>query len=339
MVLAVKHRIDWIDLVKGFGIILVIYGHNLPFLESYIYTFHMPLFFFISGLLHSKKMLNYAIIKKRAKQILVPYFLWSMLLFLFWFFIGRKYGDSVNLDLSVSKNFLGIFYAQGGHEFMNWGLPMWFLPAIFLNFLTFGCIRLLQNRKHQIAVVLCLVVFGFLISSFFDTHLIWSLDVSFVSLFFYAMAFYLKDFLLSSTIKYEAIILVVVCIVHALLSLSSIGKVDMYRSIYGNAFLFLINATLGISFWVLFFKKVKKLPFLGFFGKNTLPLLALHTRALTFIKGFLLFFCGTVSFAFNEYEKIMLVVLQLIILYPVIIFINKKAPILNGKSNVLEARN
>ena len=110
MLYSKKERINWIDQLKGFSIILVVYGHNLPFVDIYIDSFRIPLFFFSAGFFHpSLATLN--IIKKRAKQILIPYFLWSFLLFIFWFFIGRKYGDSTSLDLSASKNFLGIFYA------------------------------------------------------------------------------------------------------------------------------------------------------------------------------------------------------------------------------------
>lgn len=85
-------RIDWIDQVKGFGIILVVYGHNFPSIEDYIYSFHMPLFFLLAGIFHPKKS-NFQVIKKRVQQILIPYFLWSFLLFIFWFFIGRKFGE------------------------------------------------------------------------------------------------------------------------------------------------------------------------------------------------------------------------------------------------------
>ncbi|WP_368384475.1 acyltransferase family protein [Polaribacter sp. AHE13PA] len=41
-----QKRINWIDQIKGFGIILVVIGHNFPLIENYIYSFHMPLFFF-----------------------------------------------------------------------------------------------------------------------------------------------------------------------------------------------------------------------------------------------------------------------------------------------------
>ncbi|MGB0880815.1 MAG: acyltransferase family protein [Polaribacter sp.] len=325
-----KKRISWIDQVKGFGIILVIYGHNLPYIESYIYSFHMPLFFFIGGLFHPNQI-NIGIIKKRAKQILIPYFLWSFLLFLFWFFIGRKYGDSSNLNLSVLKNFTGIFYAQGGHEYMNWGITMWFLPSIFFSFLFFGLIRKLKKKKHQVLCVLFLVSLGFLIPKVFKTHIIWSLDVSLVSLIFYSSSFFLKDFLLKKKIRYEPVLIFVLFIVHLVCSLTLVEKVDMFRSVYGNELLFLLNASVAIFFWLLLFKNIKKIRFLTFFGKNTIPILALHIRTLTVIKLFLLLFLGSKTFNFNEIEKLILVVIQLIILYPIIIFINKYLQILNGK--------
>ena len=82
-----KKRIEWIDQVKGFAIFLVVYGHNFPFLEKYIYSFHMPLFFIIAGFFHPIKQ-NKVSIKKRINQLIVPYFLWSFLLFIFWLFLG-----------------------------------------------------------------------------------------------------------------------------------------------------------------------------------------------------------------------------------------------------------
>lgn len=334
MIHSKKERISWVDLVKGFGIILVIYGHNLPFLENYIYTFHMPLFFFVSGLFHPKE-LNINNVKKRAKQILIPYFLWSFFLFIFWFFIGRKYGDSSTMGLSILKNFTGIFYAQGGHDYMNWGLPMWFFPAIFLTFVIFGFVRKLNKNSHQILAVLSLVSLGFLTSKTLKVHIIWSIDVALVALFFYALAFYLKDFLFNKKSKYETLLIFVLFLAHILCSLNIFDKVDMYRSIYGNIFFFLINASIGIGFWVLLFKKIRKINFLAFLGQNTIPILVLHIRSLTVIKLFLLVFLGYQTFNFNEIEKLILVVVQLIIIYPIIVFINKKIPILNGKIKTL----
>lgn len=49
-------RLDHIDACKGIGILLVILGHtNVPsIVHTIIYSFHMPLFFIISGYLFSE---------------------------------------------------------------------------------------------------------------------------------------------------------------------------------------------------------------------------------------------------------------------------------------------
>ena len=55
------NRIEWIDIAKGIGIILVVIGHNFSdgeniiYLRKWIYSFHMPLFFLLSGILFSAK--------------------------------------------------------------------------------------------------------------------------------------------------------------------------------------------------------------------------------------------------------------------------------------------
>ena len=50
-------RIEWIDIAKGIGIILVVIGHisQIKVLNDIIYSFHMPLFFIISWYLYKRK--------------------------------------------------------------------------------------------------------------------------------------------------------------------------------------------------------------------------------------------------------------------------------------------
>ena len=46
-----EKRIFWIDALRGIGIFLVVLGHTFWKGHNVIYAFHMPLFFFISGIL------------------------------------------------------------------------------------------------------------------------------------------------------------------------------------------------------------------------------------------------------------------------------------------------
>lgn len=69
-----------IDILKGIGIILVVIGHNSSgVLRNFIYTFHMPLFFIISGFLFSKKNIKDYLMNS-FQRLLIPYFLFLILL-------------------------------------------------------------------------------------------------------------------------------------------------------------------------------------------------------------------------------------------------------------------
>ena len=140
-------------------------------------------------------------------------------------------------------------------------------------------------------------------------------------------------------IKYETLLLFTLLVIYVVCGINFSENVDMFRSKYGNIFFFIVNAVIGISFWVLFFRRLKKIKCLTFFGQNTIPVLALHNRAMTFIKLLLLLFWSSKSFNFNELEKIILTIMQLILLYPIILMVNKKLPILNGKRKFYEKRN
>jgi fucose 4-O-acetylase-like acetyltransferase len=90
-------REEWVDYAKAFGIILVVYGHvargianagikgdesTYYLIDSIIYSFHMPLFFFLSGLFFVSSLKRrgaYPLFKNKLETILYPYVVWSIL--------------------------------------------------------------------------------------------------------------------------------------------------------------------------------------------------------------------------------------------------------------------
>lgn len=90
-------RLSWIDYAKGIGICLVVYGHvargvlnaglvhhpeTLWYIDSVIYSFHMPLFFVLAGLLFfdsSEKHGSVGFAFGKVDTLLYPYVLWSLL--------------------------------------------------------------------------------------------------------------------------------------------------------------------------------------------------------------------------------------------------------------------
>ena len=76
-----KERIGYIDAAKALAITLVILGHCdcscIPYLSRFIWSFHMPLFFILSGMFVQPRPIGEAL-KKYARVYLLPYFLVSL---------------------------------------------------------------------------------------------------------------------------------------------------------------------------------------------------------------------------------------------------------------------
>ena len=261
---------------------------------------------------------------------MIPYFIWSISLYFLWVFVTRFYGDSANLSLSPVKNLIGVFYAQGGREYMDWGIPLWFLPCIFVVFSIFSFVPKIASKKIKALVLVLLICIGFLMSYYSKFNYFWSFDIALVALSFYGLGFFFKERLLNLNKKEALWLLLVALIFHSVLYFFN-TKVDMYRSVYGNQFVFIISGVFGCLFWLMFFKSFPVFKFFSYLGKNTIVILGSHTRVLTVIKLIILILGGSAIFNFNEFTKIGISVLQIILMIPIIYLINKYLPLLNGK--------
>lgn len=78
-----------LDIMKGIGILLVVFAH-VYHNSGLIYLFHMPLFFILSGAAMTYSKSGFSL-KKKAKTLLIPYFLFSLLCFVYWALIESKF--------------------------------------------------------------------------------------------------------------------------------------------------------------------------------------------------------------------------------------------------------
>lgn len=108
-----KIRDPKIDFIKGFAIFLVVWGHAIQYLNNgefdffkhpvfiFIYSFHMPLFMFISGYLFSyslNRMNNpIDIIKYRFKRLVIPIISWGLLISILKIIIKILVGRDINI--------------------------------------------------------------------------------------------------------------------------------------------------------------------------------------------------------------------------------------------------
>lgn len=73
-----------VDTLKGLGIIFVVGGHSVSPFAGYYYTFHMGLFFFLSGFLmaESNSSMDFkGYLQKKIVKILLPYFIFFLISF------------------------------------------------------------------------------------------------------------------------------------------------------------------------------------------------------------------------------------------------------------------
>lgn len=185
-------RLPWLDAAKGIGIIFVVMGHIVtdPLLGRFIYSFHMPLFFFLSGIAFNFSRQE-QFIRRHARSLLLPYFTFCILSFLYWFLLERHFRPS---NFNAESEFLNIFIAQGGKYIFN--SVMWFLPCLFVIETWFHVLR--KNIRSEATILLVAVVFavaGFMLSgtepfprSFrLSVRLPWMLDTAMISIGFYAL--------------------------------------------------------------------------------------------------------------------------------------------------------
>lgn len=132
----VRERIEYIDSLRGLAILLVVMGHTLEsngYLSSpcynFIYSFHMPLFFFISGFVteysckldgNSNSIDYFTYIWKKFTSIMLPYLTWMLVVRPFFFasHSGLEYIKSALLTQ------LSSIISNGG--------GLWFLPCLFM---------------------------------------------------------------------------------------------------------------------------------------------------------------------------------------------------------------
>lgn len=127
-------RISYIDQIKGFAIFLVVIGHSLEnllpgnppggILRELIYSFHMPLFFMISGMLFHTPINLWTAIKKKFIKLIVPFIIWGILFSLY------LYGN------------LSDFFIEGKVH------HMWFIIILFECYLVHNLINLCFKRLH-----------------------------------------------------------------------------------------------------------------------------------------------------------------------------------------------
>jgi fucose 4-O-acetylase-like acetyltransferase len=172
-VAALVKRVEYVDIAKGIGIVLVVMGHNdfaliSPFAHKFIYSFHMPMFFFMSGLFFRPDVPFWSFLRSRFSRVLKPYI--AILILIYFASISFS---KVSLVMAT-RRLLKAIYANG--HYLDW-VQLWFLPHLFavslLAFLFFKAVKRIQLYRLRWLILGVLYAVSVLSLKFF-----WPFDVN-----------------------------------------------------------------------------------------------------------------------------------------------------------------
>jgi acyltransferase len=291
-----KRRIKWLDSAKGLGILAVVLGHvsfKNRVIKKYIFSFHMPLFFMISGYLFNKESYGSytAFLKKKIKTLIIPYFIFSFGSYFYWFLTERFYRPA-ETEISIFKPLIGIFYSNGVDDYLVHNTVLWFITCLFVveNIFFF-----INKIKHKSGIFLALFFFslvGYIDSLIMPFRLPWGIDIAFTAVVFYGIGYLLKTnknsilsilekknkYLIGATLLFCSIIF---CFIN--------GSVDMNFNVYGNYVFFYFSAICGSAFCFMLCKSFEDLKLLSFLGKNSLMIMVLHEPVKRALLGVLVY--------------------------------------------------
>lgn len=158
-------RIEWIDIAKGIAILLVIIGHSAKFgsiARNIIFSFHMPLFFILSGYTYrpandiSVLLMH---LKKSIKHLLIPCFVVSILKVIVWIYKSRDY-SVYNIIINFYKMITNLFYASGVSFNGTVAGMVWFVFSLFWAKLIIDFIYTFQKNDYKYCTIGCLAFLG-----------------------------------------------------------------------------------------------------------------------------------------------------------------------------------
>ena len=254
-----KQRLDYIDILKGIGILLVIFSHSGAENEitmMYVGGVFIPLFFIASGYTYTNRENAFVpLMLKRFRCLMVPYVFFSVLLL----FLYKRFSFYDVLGIFYSRYCLYPYDNDDNMLLMGGGnSPLWFLTSMLSSFPAFYL--LIKNTSKTYLILSAFIVYTWG-CQYLPILLPWSFDIAcLMACFMYIGVIMRKyDYLLPT---HGLVYLFVLFIFLALCNIN--GGLNVSVREYGRSFLlYLSTGILGTAILLWLSKKIEKTPLRG----------------------------------------------------------------------------
>ena len=351
-----KERLYWLDYAKGIAIYLVVIGHceTSTELHNWIYSFHMGLFFMLSGMTFRPQ--KYASLSEitwdKVKKRLLPYLTICFFNIIPWI-VNYKILDTENKD-----NLLTILF---GIVYSNWDAVtmvnnvVWFLPALMcVEILAWLMVKLQGDSKSGLlntALVFLALNYGdYLYQNGEEISLAlpWHLNSVFGNTCYFLIGYLvMRHWNVKGWYQRRIVsirerkpghkwktytgyaVMLATLVAASIISVMAIGKISFASGHYKSMFGFL-TASISMIVVILVFSmlteriRILSVPF-SYLGKNTLWVLCIHKPVIYITES--LWHVNNIS------EHIVLYIITMVVfMFPLIALGNRFAPFVVGKS-------
>lgn len=318
-------RLDWIDSLRGIGILFVLLGHTPITFRYYIYPFHIPLFFFASGyLFDSTKYIKFKDFVKRKFNVLAfPYIYFSAISIALYVL----YASCGATKETVNFKEIFLYFIAAKRNSIPYNKALWFLPSLFIvSIIYFALKKYVKDNLAIISIAIILSATGYIyFKALIKPKLFWSFDSSLYYLIFYMFGNLSKEIQESDKlINYKTNFIILFWIIVVFINTAIIWNKTLFEQIkfYFNSFLFGIAGI--ITFAILskyFLEKWQKINIFKYLGKNSLLIFSLHL-SLCWPVVRKIFDIFNINIQNKNLLGLSYAILSIIILIPVIYLIN-----------------
>lgn len=341
-----NNHIAWIDWAKTAAIFFVIllHIHCDDVADRVINAFVIPLFFLISGYLFNLKNnpRSKSFVKKRFRQLVIPYLWINVITYLSWLLVLRHYGNN---PLDAVEYYVPLFgIVSGIGPLLVHNIPLWSLLSFFVVEMAFYSF-VKRGIKWWNVLLISILLYSILIT--FIPNIIGKLPFvigpSISGLIFYSLGYgWREDISRNRTLcksiseKWGAIILFSVSLLVFVFSINRNETISFYDCKTGSLIYFFCSSISGSVLVILASKfvdrYVKTNKIIRLISKGTLIICGLHLSILAFFKGIILLITGIGPDVYTHgiVNGIILALITLMSALPLILIIRKYAmPLVN----------